>query len=1067
MKNSILLILLVVFQISLVNAQMVGVNGYLKGTSVEIGIDGAGGFEGLNTTVSPPLAGMHQRSGAGIALFGFVANPQLNSWATFDGDFFTPGSPENGWGFEIPSDSISKGNNCSSLLEIPGTLSYSTNVNCLIVDWEGDFTSSTDVNFKIKYVLQNNDLFYTTTISIKNNTSDTIPELFYYRSLDPDNNQPLSFDYTTTNTVVSQPFSGSCNLAHVKATQSSPWNSYIGLAAIGSNWRATYGGFSNRDASDVWNGVGSTGATPFVQTVGVPSTNDEAIALAYRIQNLAPGATETFKFVVILDDAAATNAISNLLYFSYPGSVLAPPSACTPYTDTARTCGGPVPIGVQGPIVSNFTWTWSPTTGLSPTTGSYVTANPPVTTTYTITGTPLTSCFSPVTLSIVVQVTPATGANPYITPVPIVCTGSSPFALTVDSLGGIWTGPGITDDTLGTFDPSLAGAGSHIITYTTPGFCNTTDTVQIIVNSSASALITDPPNVCWNAPAFNLVSAGPGGVWSGAGITDSTAGTFDPAVSGSGTFTVSYTITGGACTAVDTTTVTVFPVENEPIIAPIAMQCTANAAFNLAVDSTGGTWSGPGITSASTGTFDPATAGVGTHTIVYTISGACPTDDTTTVTVNYSYDATITQPPTICYGTAPYNLNAVDTSGIWSGMGITDSIAGVFDPNVSGPGNFVLTFAISAACPATDTVTVTVGSVVTPVTGFTYDTIPVCISSGLNPLPTMVPGYTPGGTYSSGSGLAVNPATGEIDLTLSTAGTYIVTYNVPATTCGPAGTSTATITLDPVIMPVTDFTYPSIVCLSDSMVIPTLLPGFTTGGLFTSSSGLSIHDSTGTINPGASIAGTYTVNYIVTGSNSLCTGSGIGTVTITIAPRPTIGLTGEQYLWIGNSALLVASGGTTYEWNPAGTLSCALCDSTVAAPLTTTDYCVKVTDSIGCFDTSCVRVNIEIPCPTNRNLEVPNAFTPNGDGFNDQLCLYGWDDCVAEFLVTIYDRWGEKVFQSTDPSFCWDGVFRGNQLDPAVFVYFIVAKYETSGDNPLATTSLIEIVKKGNISLVR
>lgn len=1048
------------------NAQIVGPNAYLKGTSVEVGIDGAGGFEGLNTTVSPPLPGMHPRAGGGINLFGFVANPQLNSWATFDGDFFVPGSPENGWGFEIPIDSISKGNNCSSLLEIPGTLSYSTDFSCMMGDWEGNFNSATDIDFKISYVLQDADLYYTTTVSIKNNTPDTIPELFYYRSLDPDNNQPLSFDYSTTNTIVSQPFSGTCNLAHVKATQSSPWNSYIGLAAIGANWRATYGGFSNRDASDVWNGVGSTGATPFVQTVGSTNTDDEAIALAYRIQNLAPGATETFKFVVILDDAAATNAINNLVYFSYPGSVLAPPSACTPYTDTARTCGGPVPIGVQGPIVSNFTWTWSPTTGLSPTTGSYITANPPTTTTYTITGTPLSSCFSPVNLTIVVQVTPATGANPYITPVPIVCTGSSPFALTVDSAGGIWTGPGITDDTLGIFNPALAGTGTHIITYTTPGYCNTTDTVQVIVNSSASAIINPPPTVCYDAPAFNLVSGGPGGVWTGVGVTDSIAGTFDPAISGAGSFMVSYTISG-TCTAVDTAMVNVLPLENEPVIASVPLQCTANAAFNLTADSTDGSWSGPGITSPTLGTFDPATAGIGTHTIIYTIGGFCPTADTTSITVNYSYDATITPPPTICYGTAPYSLSSADTSGIWSGTGIIDSIAGVFDPNVAGPGTFILTYSISAPCPSTDTAMITVGSVVTPVTDLSYDTIPVCVSSSSNPVPTMISGYTPGGTFSSGTGLSLNASTGEINLALSTPGTYTITYNVPATTCGPAGSSTASITIDPVIMPVTNFSYPSTVCLSDSAATPAFSAGFTQGGIFSSSSGLAIDDSSGVITPGSSSSGTFTIIYTVTGSDSLCTGSAVDSAVITLNPRPDIGLTADQYLWIGNSALLIATGGTAYEWSPSTSLSCTSCDSTVAAPTSTTEYCVTVTDSIGCYNSSCLKVNIEIPCPTNRDLVVPNALTPNGDGYNDELCLYGWDDCVAEFYIIIYDRWGEKVFESSDPSFCWDGVYKGKQLDPAVFVYFIVAKYETSGDNPLSATSLIEIVKKGNISLVR
>src|SRR4051812_8769863 len=84
-----------------VKAQIVGTDAYIQGTYVEIGLDGSGGFEGCSILTSPPPAGMHYRSNTN--LFGFVANPQMNGWASsaYDGDFFTPGSPENGWGFEI------------------------------------------------------------------------------------------------------------------------------------------------------------------------------------------------------------------------------------------------------------------------------------------------------------------------------------------------------------------------------------------------------------------------------------------------------------------------------------------------------------------------------------------------------------------------------------------------------------------------------------------------------------------------------------------------------------------------------------------------------------------------------------------------------------------------------------------------------------------------------------------------------------------------------------------------------------------------------------------------------
>lgn len=903
---------------SVLKAQMVGTDSYIKGTSVEIGVNGAGGYEGVDVTVSPPLTGMHPRSG-GTNYFGFVANPQLNSWTTFNGDFFTPGSPENGWGFEIgTTGGVEFSNNCSGpLVQIPGSVAWGSTFSCYTSDWSGDATSGTDLHFHISYLLQTNDLYYTTTISITNNTSATIPELYYYRNVDPDNNESLTGDYSTQNTVEANPGSGSCNLALVSATTTGSTAadpSYLGLAAVGANWRATYGGFTNRDGSDIWNGVG------FTQTVGSTEFADEAISLAYKIVNLAPGATETFKFVTILDAASATNAIDNLLYFSYPGSASAPPAACTPYTDTVHTCGAPVPVSVAGPISGDYSWSWSPGTGLSSTTGASVVASPSTTTTYTITGTPITPCVSPVTLYVVVKVTPGTGANPVITPVSPVCQSSPPFNLVVDSAGGTWSGPGITNSTTGTFSPTVAGPGPHTIYYTIGSLpCQRGDSVQINVINSSSANITQG----------------------------------------------------------DTTI------------------CVSNPAYNYTASSSGGTWSGTGITNPSTGTFDPSVAGPGTFTIHYTFSGSCGSQDS---------------------------------------------------------------------------VRVTVGSGTTPITTFHYPTDPVCRVAP-NPVPVGGAGFTSGGVYSSSTGLVINSSTGIINLSSSTPGTYVVNYNVAATGCGPAGSSRDTITILALTPAVTSFSYRTPVCTNDTSQGPQTVSGFNTGGVYASTAGLSINDSTGEIDVAGSVPGTYTVTYTVQRDSANCRAAGTNSTVITINPLPSITVRPDAEIYIGQSVNLYASGthGAVYNWNPGAGLVCDNnnCDTAKATPSQSMKYCVTVIDSVGCIDSSCLRVQVIIPCESNRNLIVPDAFTPNNDGVNDDLCLFGWSDCVATFQIFIYDRWGEKVFESVDPKFCWDGVYKGKLLDPAVFVYYIKATYVVEGATITAPKGTIEITKKGNITLVR
>ena len=285
----------------------------MKGNYVEIGIDGLGGFEGVNVASSPVPSGMHLRSANN--LFGFVANPQMNSWAgsAFDGDFFTPGSPENGWGIEIDSSGgatyVNQGNNCSYYQTIPGAItSWSYASAQTLCDWEGDATTGTNIHIKINYDLQDNDLFYITTISITNNTASIIPDLYYYRNVDSDNNQEIGGGFTTQNTIVSQITMGGTNTS-VNSTQATPWSSFFGFLAIDPNWVAGYGGFSNRDAIDMWNGT-----SPFTQTVGATNVADEAIYLAYKITNLAPGNTEVFKFASLFDSAAETDAISALSF---------------------------------------------------------------------------------------------------------------------------------------------------------------------------------------------------------------------------------------------------------------------------------------------------------------------------------------------------------------------------------------------------------------------------------------------------------------------------------------------------------------------------------------------------------------------------------------------------------------------------------------------------------------------------------------------------------------------------------------------------------------------------------
>lgn len=156
----------------------------------------------------------------------------------------------------------------------------------------------------------------------------------------------------------------------------------------------------------------------------------------------------------------------------------------------------------------------------------------------------------------------------------------------------------------------------------------------------------------------------------------------------------------------------------------------------------------------------------------------------------------------------------------------------------------------------------------------------------------------------------------------------------------------------------------------------------------------------------------------------------------------------------GASIQLNASGGISYSWSPSEGLSCTDCPSPVASPSVSTIYCVTATDANGCVDTSCVKVTIDVVCG---EVYVPNAFSPDGanDPENEKQCVYG--KCIQSMEFSVYTRWGQKVFETTDQTKCWDGTYKGEKLNTGVYVYYLKA----------TLTDGTTINRKGDVSLIR
>ncbi len=173
----------------------------------------------------------------------------------------------------------------------------------------------------------------------------------------------------------------------------------------------------------------------------------------------------------------------------------------------------------------------------------------------------------------------------------------------------------------------------------------------------------------------------------------------------------------------------------------------------------------------------------------------------------------------------------------------------------------------------------------------------------------------------------------------------------------------------------------------------------------------------------------------------------------------------DTEICIGESVLIgdTAVPGVSYSWQPITGLANPNAAQTFASPIVTTTYTLTVkNDSIrGCacadsISTDTVTIHIcPPPPPLEDNIFIPSAFSPNGDGQNDILLPKG--NNVATLYMAIFDRWGNKVFESENINEGWDGNYKGKPCETATYSYYANGSYE---DGKMFST-------KGNVTLVR
>lgn len=133
----------------------------------------------------------------------------------------------------------------------------------------------------------------------------------------------------------------------------------------------------------------------------------------------------------------------------------------------------------------------------------------------------------------------------------------------------------------------------------------------------------------------------------------------------------------------------------------------------------------------------------------------------------------------------------------------------------------------------------------------------------------------------------------------------------------------------------------------------------------------------------------------------------------------------------------------SFIWEPGNQLSCTNCKNPRVLAIQDQLYTLTIVDANGCSASAQVLLDVD----RNRNVYVPNIFSPNGDGVNDKFQVYTGIGVTGINFIKVYDRWGELMFEEADlppspngtPG--WNGTFNGEKMNPAVFMYLIEVRF--------------------------
>jgi gliding motility-associated-like protein len=183
-------------------------------------------------------------------------------------------------------------------------------------------------------------------------------------------------------------------------------------------------------------------------------------------------------------------------------------------------------------------------------------------------------------------------------------------------------------------------------------------------------------------------------------------------------------------------------------------------------------------------------------------------------------------------------------------------------------------------------------------------------------------------------------------------------------------------------------------------------------------------------------------------------------IMVTVKENPIVQiLTKDTCVYLGQEVNLYIKNDTSFNngiiWMDGANILCHGCPNFTFQPTHAGVYTAIYVDSFGCQGIDSFDLCVRSDCPTN-SLVIPNFITPNSDGANDKFRFLNPENIPILFL-RIFDRWGEKLFESYSNAPEWDATYKGKECIPGVYVYYLEGNCPASG----------KFFKSGNVTIVK